>query len=451
MTDRFEISRRKALAALGTIGVASGGAGLGTSAYFNDTESFENNIVTAGTMDLIVDYYSYWNQGSAGSGFVTGAANGDAVESELTDVKPGDSGLITLCPRIETNPAYLWLCGELTANDENGQNEPEVQVDDTTGARYGELAQNIDLTVEYCEVADDFGQDFGPEDVTTVAEAWTGTLADFLATIRYGVPLDGGAAVPGFPAPGDQQEFVGSDNEDGNYCLCLDWKVPTEVGNEIQSDTLTFDLQLYAQQSRHNSGTNNPCLPEGTVGSGDFSQISYDKAFSMQALSRAGSGRGEIQIHGDSGGVENTTLWGPDPGDTFPANTDVGFTASVDPSAETASLTINGVTVTDDDVTDGDANAASTGEPEWPQGVPSQVDIALTASSGSPDVTTVVKDVTLNGNAVSPDEISSVDDLTFLELTNVPATSTVTVEGTLRFEGSTSDFNGQSFVGIDWR
>ncbi|MFT4947755.1 MAG: putative ribosomally synthesized peptide with SipW-like signal peptide, partial [Natronomonas sp.] len=44
MTDeRFDISRRKALAALGTIGVASAGAGLGTSAYFSDQETFENN------------------------------------------------------------------------------------------------------------------------------------------------------------------------------------------------------------------------------------------------------------------------------------------------------------------------------------------------------------------------------------------------------------------------
>ncbi len=61
--DGFEIPRRKALGALGTIGVASAGAGLGTSAYFSDEETFENNQLTAGTLDMVVDWeehYSDW-------------------------------------------------------------------------------------------------------------------------------------------------------------------------------------------------------------------------------------------------------------------------------------------------------------------------------------------------------------------------------------------------------
>jgi predicted ribosomally synthesized peptide with SipW-like signal peptide len=64
MQDDFELSRRKALAALGTIGVASAGAGLGTSAYFSDQETFENNSLTAGTLDMKVDWeehYSDWS------------------------------------------------------------------------------------------------------------------------------------------------------------------------------------------------------------------------------------------------------------------------------------------------------------------------------------------------------------------------------------------------------
>jgi len=61
--DGFEIPRRKALGALGTIGVASAGAGLGTSAYFSDEETYENNQLTAGTLDMVVDWeehYSDW-------------------------------------------------------------------------------------------------------------------------------------------------------------------------------------------------------------------------------------------------------------------------------------------------------------------------------------------------------------------------------------------------------
>jgi predicted ribosomally synthesized peptide with SipW-like signal peptide len=52
----FTITRRRLLAGLGTVGVASAGAGLGTTAYFSDQESFEANQFTAGQFDLMVDW-----------------------------------------------------------------------------------------------------------------------------------------------------------------------------------------------------------------------------------------------------------------------------------------------------------------------------------------------------------------------------------------------------------
>ena len=61
MDDQFDISRRKALAALGTIGVASAGAGLGTSAYFSDQETFDNNTLVAGTLDVGVAYSAHYS------------------------------------------------------------------------------------------------------------------------------------------------------------------------------------------------------------------------------------------------------------------------------------------------------------------------------------------------------------------------------------------------------
>lgn len=272
---RYRLSRRSVLAGLGAAGIASAGAGLGTSAYLNDTESFDGNTITAGTLDLLVGYYSYWDQGLAGSGSVNGTQDGSGtVSAELSDVKPGDSGLLAFCPRVETNPAYLWLCGEVTANSENGYTEPEPETSengdlndpgDPDGA--GELAESIAVTVNYCDVADDIGDAFDPSDVSVLDEVWSGTFADLMAAVSNGVPLDGdGEAADGggFDVPGDQACFAGTgDDAPENPCLCLDWEVPTSVENEIQGDSLEFDLEFHAEQCRHNDGTTNPCADGG--------------------------------------------------------------------------------------------------------------------------------------------------------------------------------------------
>jgi len=171
--ERFNLSRRKALAALGTIGVASAGAGLGTSAYFSDQETFENNQLTAGTLDLGVGYsthYSDWSDGEGdgvsdvqmydGAAGETGTqsdldpgytglptndawliavpdedvstfldntqqgeevnqgcgdvgaltqADGESAIIDLGDVKPGDFGEVTFDLELCTNPGYVWI------------------------------------------------------------------------------------------------------------------------------------------------------------------------------------------------------------------------------------------------------------------------------------------------------------------------------------------------------
>ncbi|MFQ3293263.1 MAG: putative ribosomally synthesized peptide with SipW-like signal peptide [Halobacteriales archaeon] len=70
MTEKntIDLSRRKVLAGLGTIGLASAGAGLGTSAYFSDVETFENNTLTAGSLDLVVDWEEHYYMGALADG-----------------------------------------------------------------------------------------------------------------------------------------------------------------------------------------------------------------------------------------------------------------------------------------------------------------------------------------------------------------------------------------------
>ena len=363
---RYRLSRRHVLAGLGAAGIASAGAGLGTSAYLNDTESFEDNTITAGTLDLLVGYYSYWDQGMAGSGSVQGTQDGSGtVSAELSDVKPGDSGLLAFCPVIETNPAYLWLCGEVTSNSENGYEEPEPDIEadgdindpeDPNGA--GELADSISVTVNYCDVADDVGDSFDPSDISGATEVWSGSLADLMSSIQNGVPLDGDGEPAGdgggFDVPGDQACFAGTDAaEPDNPCLCLDWEVPTEVGNEIQGDSLEFDLEFHAEQCRHNDGTTNPCSDgdeEPPVPDAITISASPDTAGATDSIHRV-----EVPVGSDLDGDSLTSLLvdypsdfdvsGVAPGDVLGAGVERADTSIAAPSVTGTSASDGGTAV----------------------------------------------------------------------------------------------------------
>jgi predicted ribosomally synthesized peptide with SipW-like signal peptide len=224
MSERnIQISRRAVLAGLGTIGVASAGAGLGTTAYFNDTESFEGNTLTAGELDLKVDWEEHYSfpqiygfddpatgldvtrtepadtsgytalpdpanpmvwvadedldaymdntsieaypdpdddgqQDPFGEGDVADACtdgadldddldsteglrteNADTVLDDgspaplvnLSDVKPGDFGELTLSLHLCTNPGYIWMQGGLVEAAEGGIPESESDSSDS--------------------------------------------------------------------------------------------------------------------------------------------------------------------------------------------------------------------------------------------------------------------------------------------------------------------------------
>jgi predicted ribosomally synthesized peptide with SipW-like signal peptide len=261
MTDKTPkptLTRRNVLAGLGTIGVASAGAGLGTTALFSDIERFANNTLTAGELDLFVDYTFAYDQGIAGSASTSGTVDGnvdgetgEAVSIVLEDVKPGDSGRNQFCFRIVDNPAYIWACGGITADLENGQPEPELNHPggDDDGED-GELDEAIQATLTYCD-----------ESGAVIGEVATGTLGELLELLGEGVPLDGTGSVA---IAGNQACYDGTSHSSGtegvvNPCLCLDWAVPESVGNEIQTDSLTFDLEFHAVQCRHSDGTDNPC------------------------------------------------------------------------------------------------------------------------------------------------------------------------------------------------
>ena len=287
------LSRRKMLVGLGAVGVASAGAGLGTTAYFSDEESFENNTLTAGELDLFVhvdyseDQGSYAQYSTPTGTFIDGNVVGGEEDGEplsivVDDLKPGDSGEGEFCFSIVDNPAYMWMCGELTANDENGQTEPEAAVDATggdPGEGAGELADAMEVTVSYCT------------DGEVGEEIVSGSLRDVMLALRTGVPLygDGSPDAPIADRPafeGVEMPFVEENVPNAaEQCVCFEWEVPTDVGNEIQTDSVAFDFEFYAEQSRHSDGTNNPCVEFDTVLTTDFGP----------GVDRDGDGQGDAE------------------------------------------------------------------------------------------------------------------------------------------------------------
>ena len=329
MTDeRFDISRRKALAALGTIGVASAGAGLGTSAYFSDQETFENNSLTAGTLDMKVaatEYYSDWSADEAEyAGMASDEASTDIrlpagddqtdaqdiaididgdnyanffdaistdengnpynrvnggvdaatddglcddtpeadadgpVIIDIGDVKPGDFGGAQFAFELCDNPGYVWLTGGLQDANENGVTEPEADDPDEEEGVV-ELLDEIQVAYSVGPINDDPS---GFEDTDAgfqPVEQYT--LREFLDRIsnQPGTELSDGTM---------NAEMGGGTGEQGCFAgetvhqVSIVWWLPINHGNQVQSDSVTFDLGFYTEQCRHNDGEG--MAPEAT-------------------------------------------------------------------------------------------------------------------------------------------------------------------------------------------
>ena len=185
---------------------------------------------------------------------------------EIGDVKPGDFGEVTLSTHLFNNPGYLWFRGELVDAAENETTEPEAESDDETAGV--ELLDEIRVLVWHDDgdnVLEDPEEaynphDDGPEDVeltqsqAIITSKLDGadengilTLGEFLQAVSssHGIPLDWDAST-------DSRDCY--PNSTTRY-LCFAWWLPADVGNEVQSDSVSFDLGFYTEQCRHNDGS----------------------------------------------------------------------------------------------------------------------------------------------------------------------------------------------------
>lgn len=224
MTDNtpntFDLSRRKLLAGLGAVGVASAGAGLGTTAYFSDEESFEGNTITAGTLEMFGSWQQLYygadqsvrpgDYGDAGRPWVNAFPDddGDGIQSlgdrayvddpssdpatgrnlplscndftdldggerpiiDLDDVKPGDKGEVTFGFTVCDNPAYVWMNGGIAS--------------ETPGEGDGNLADHLMAKVWRDDDCDNVFDELEPSDILLMIDVSGSMFYD-----RYGAPV----------------------------------------------------------------------------------------------------------------------------------------------------------------------------------------------------------------------------------------------------------------------
>ena len=244
MTDEHTIrlTRRRALGGLAAVGVASAGAGIGTTAYFSDREEFDGNTITAGEFGLTVEQHiATVDQGGMGpdeddfdEDDFDGGVNDDGVwvtkPIDIEDAKPGDKYEFCWEITVEENPGYVAVVGDST--DENGKEAGNIDLDDLW---------DIDKEKDLKSLGE--AADATLTTTTSDGEEYTGeydSLGSLLDSLEGGILVSKGE--------GDVIQF-----DDGETVkVCLKIEIPTGVGNAIQGAVTETDMTFYAEQARHN-------------------------------------------------------------------------------------------------------------------------------------------------------------------------------------------------------
>jgi predicted ribosomally synthesized peptide with SipW-like signal peptide len=251
MSDKsFELSRRKALGAIASVGVGAAVTGAGTFAAFSDsaTDDSSDNSLSSGTLDLQF---------------------GGGTESEATgltlsasNMAPGDTG--TQLVQLEnkgTLPGNLSVTLDAITNGD-GDAEAGQSADDETAGRLTDALQ-VQFWMEPVRGSNDtqgaLNGNSGVEAVLTpssgAAKAGTSSATDLVTADNY---FDDTTDTSPGPSYGPVVELVPEADEDtandvySGYSLGLNWSLPTNADNlndiddinAVMGDTATFELSF---------------------------------------------------------------------------------------------------------------------------------------------------------------------------------------------------------------
>lgn len=261
-----------------------------TGAFFSDTETSTGNTFAAGAIDLTIDSTQHYNgnvctlvsgdteenssiryewvgvstypvPGTACDG--TWAATDLGAEQKFfnfSDVKPGDSGENTVSLHVDNNDAWLRLVIKDVTDLDNSCNQPEGVAEDdptcggetTPGA--GELRENLlffawldwGATQGFqCVSAAECSED--PTEGDNVKQETEPTIITE-GSIDESNSDDGISEIWNFKDLGDAFLPSGSTAYFG-----VAWRLPGEVGNEVQTDSMSATMEFQVEQKRNNS------------------------------------------------------------------------------------------------------------------------------------------------------------------------------------------------------
>jgi spore coat-associated protein N len=184
--------------------------GVGTYAYFSDTESSTGNTLTAGTLDLNID-----------------GGNTAVITFTASDVAPGDSGTgSSTLANVGTISGELDIATSATTNTPGAGGE--------FGGGSGELGASAQIAM-YLDV--DQSDTWTAGDIGLKSD---GTTYSLPTTLDYD-EIDDYAS-----ETWDAVEAMAASASDD---IIVNWQVPTGAGNEIQGDSVSFDITFTLEQA----------------------------------------------------------------------------------------------------------------------------------------------------------------------------------------------------------
>ncbi len=246
---------KKILISLLTVALVGGGVYGATSAFFSDTETSNNNTITAGSVDLQVSstYNGPLNaNGSSPMGDLL--TDGSSVLFNFVDVKPGDLLTGTIAIKATTNDYWACMSTDVTASDEHDVTNPELTVNSSDIGPVGELHKYLKFV---------FWNDVNPNGVYDPGDANLSAAPLNMAQLENLGNFPLADSVTNGPAYFQETPLTSGATYTLGYKVCFgDFTGPDYTGcdgnisapqhNEAQTDSLTASITLSAIQSRNN-------------------------------------------------------------------------------------------------------------------------------------------------------------------------------------------------------